>query len=99
MIFTEEQVRSVADLANLRLTDAEVQRMAGELGAIVSYVEKLSEIDTTNIEPMAQVLYDAGDSATMRDDVELPTIPNAEALANAALSGAGHFKVPKVFER
>lgn len=99
MTFTEKQVRDVADLANLRLSEEEVRRMAGELGAIVTYVEKLNELDTTNVEPMAQVLSDADETGTLREDAERPTIPNAVALANAPLAGAGQFKVPKVFER
>ncbi len=48
---------------------------------------------------MAQVLYDAGETATLREDVERPVLGSETALANAPLSGAGHFKVPRVIER
>lgn len=99
MKFTEQDVRDVADLANLRLSEEEVHRMAGELGAIVTYVEQLSQLDTANVEPMAQVVFEQGETATLRDDVERRTILNADALANAPISGAGYFKVPKVIER
>ena len=99
MTFTDAQVRSVADLANLRLTEDEIKTMALDLGAVVSYIEKLNTLDTTNVEPMAQVLYDAEETATLREDVVRPTTPNADALRNAAASGAGYFKVPKVIER
>ena len=99
MIFTEKQVRGVADLANLNLAPDEIERMAHDLGSIVTYMEKLNELDTTQIEPMTQVLFDAEETATLRDDVVRPTIPNSEALANAPASSAGYFKVPRVIER
>jgi aspartyl-tRNA(Asn)/glutamyl-tRNA(Gln) amidotransferase subunit C len=96
---TEQDVRRVAELANLALTDDEIGRMAHDLGNILTHVDKLNELDTTEIEPMAQVLYDAGDTATLREDQERPTLGNAAALANAPLAGAGYFKVPRVIER
>ena len=64
-----------------------------------SIMDKLNELDTTNVEPMAQVLFDAGETATLRADVEGPTLTNQEAVANAALTGGGYFKVPRVIER
>ena len=99
MKLSEKDVRYVAALAHLELTEEETARMAHDLSGILDHVEKLNEIDTTGVEPMAQVLFDAGETATLRDDVEGPTLDNATALANAALSGSGHFKVPKVIER
>ena len=48
---------------------------------------------------MAQVLFTAGDTATLRDDIPVPPLGNLAALANAPQSGAGYFKVPKVIER
>lgn len=99
MTFTEKDVRYVADLANLRLTDEETSRMAHDLGAIIGYIEKLNEIDTSNVEPMAQVLYDAPETATLREDLERPTLSNADATRNSAVSAAGYFKVPRVIER
>jgi len=96
---SEEEVRYVADLANLRLSDAEVRRFATELGEILTYMDKLNELDTREVEPMAQVLYDAQETATLRDDVERPVLGAEAALANAPAAGAGFFKVPKVIER
>jgi aspartyl-tRNA(Asn)/glutamyl-tRNA(Gln) amidotransferase subunit C len=96
---TEKEVRNVAGLALLELSDAEVGRMVHDLDEILTHMDKLSELDTSGVEPMAQVLYAGGATATLRADVEGPTLPNATALANAAQSGAGHFKVPKVIER
>jgi aspartyl-tRNA(Asn)/glutamyl-tRNA(Gln) amidotransferase subunit C len=99
MKLTEEQVRYVADLANLSLTADEVRRMAAELGDILTHMDKLNELDTTGVEPMAQVLYGAEETATLRDDVEGPVLGPDTALANAPLAGGGFFKVPKVIER
>jgi aspartyl-tRNA(Asn)/glutamyl-tRNA(Gln) amidotransferase subunit C len=97
--FTEKDVRYVADLANLRLTEDEIKKMAHDLGGVIGYIEKLNELDTSNVEPMAQVLYDAPETATLREDVERPTLSNADAVANSAVSGAGYYKVPLVIER
>jgi aspartyl-tRNA(Asn)/glutamyl-tRNA(Gln) amidotransferase subunit C len=99
VIFAEKDVRYVADLANLRLSPEEIQRLAQDLGSIVTYMEKLNELDTSKVEPMAQVVFEAEETATLREDVVHPTIPNAEALANAPAAGAGYFKVPRVIER
>jgi aspartyl-tRNA(Asn)/glutamyl-tRNA(Gln) amidotransferase subunit C len=93
------EVRYVADLANLRLTDEEVHRMSHDLGQILTHVEQLNELNTADIEPMAQVLYEADEIATLREDVPIDPLSNEQALANAAASGAGYFKVPKVIEK
>ena len=99
MKLSEERVAYVAGLANLRLTPEEIVRMTRDLGGILEHIDKLNEADTTGVEPMAQVLYDAGETATLRPDQERPSLTNQQALANAPLSGAGHFKVPKIIER
>lgn len=99
MKLTAEEVRYVADLANLRLTEDEVARMAVELGEVLTHMEKLNALDTGGVEPMAQVLYEAEPTATLREDVERPGLGTETALANAPSAGAGFFKVPKVIER
>ena len=99
MNLSEKEVRYVADLANLRLSDEEVARMRQDLGQILTHIEQLNEVDTGSIEPMAQVLYSADETATLREDVPHTCLSNAEALGNASLSGAGYFKVPRVIER
>src|SRR5207245_1925292 len=95
---TEQQVRRVADLANLALSDAELARMTADLDGILSHMDKLNELDTSGVEPMAQVLYDAEETATLRQDRERTPLSNADALANAPSAGAGYFKVLKVIE-
>ncbi len=100
MKITEQQVRYVADLANLRLSGEEVARMAREMDSILSHMDKLNELDTSNVPAMTQVLYDAAEeTASLRDDVEGATLSNVDALANAPAAGAGCFKVPRVIEK
>jgi aspartyl-tRNA(Asn)/glutamyl-tRNA(Gln) amidotransferase subunit C len=96
---TEQEVRRVAELANLALSDEEISRMAHDMDGILTHMDKLNELDTGGVEPMAQVLFDAEATATLREDRERPTLPNVEALANAPAAGGGYFKVPKVIER
>ena len=105
MKITEQEVRYVADLANLRLTDQEIHAMAHDMDEILVYMEKLSEVNTDGVEPMAQVLFDAPDdgarTATLRADVEHPErrFSSGIATAQAPQAGSGYFKVPKVIER
>jgi len=88
---TDQEVRNIAELANLRLGDQEVEAMAHDLGDILTHIEKLNELDTTGVEPMAQVLFAADPTATLREDIERPSLSNADALANAAVSGGGYY--------
>lgn len=94
----------MAELANLALTDEEVAGMARDLSGILTHVDKLNELDTSGVEPMSQVLFDSGDTASLhssvlREDRERPPLSNHDALANAPVAGGGYFKVPKVIER
>ncbi len=99
MKITEEQVRYVADLANLKLTDQEVHKFQKDLDEILIHLDRLNEIDTAQLEPMAQVLFDAEETATLRPDRERPGLGSELALANAPVAGAGYFKVPEVIKR
>jgi len=102
---TETDVRHVAELANLALSDDEIARMTHDLDGILTHIDKLNELDTSNVEPM--VAFDAASGvaqSTLRDDVERPPLGTALALANApgvsqSGPGSGYFKVPKVIER
>jgi aspartyl-tRNA(Asn)/glutamyl-tRNA(Gln) amidotransferase subunit C len=96
---TEQEVRYVASLAHLELTDEEAGRMTRELDEILAYMDKLRELDTEQVEPMAQVLFPGAENATLREDEPQPTLAHEDALANAPLAGAGQFKVPRVIER
>lgn len=99
MKITEREVRRVAELAQLALTNDEVVRLARDMSGILEHVDLLNEVDTSNVEPMAQVLFDAEETATLRDDVERTPLSNADAVANAVASGQGYYKVPRVIER
>jgi len=101
MKITENDVRYVADLANLRLTEAEIGAMAHDLDELLVYIDQLSEVDTTGIAPMAQVLAPGEPGHGFREDELRPErqLNSAIATANAPVAGAGCFKVPKVIER
>jgi len=96
---TGQQVRDVANLANLKLADHEIDRLSKDLDEILTHIDTLNELDTSNVQPMAQVLYEAEETATLREDRERPPLDNATALLNAPQAGAGYYKVPKVIER
>jgi aspartyl-tRNA(Asn)/glutamyl-tRNA(Gln) amidotransferase subunit C len=96
---SEEEVRKVAELANLALSENEVAQMARDLSGVLTHVDKLNELDTTGVEPMTQVLYSAEENSTLREDRERATLGNTLALANAPVAGGGYFKVPRVIER
>jgi aspartyl-tRNA(Asn)/glutamyl-tRNA(Gln) amidotransferase subunit C len=96
---TVEQVRYVADLANLKLSEDEVRKFQADLDEILIHVDRLNEIDTSQVDPMSQVLYQAEETATLRPDRERPGLGTEAALANAPLAGAGYFKVPEVIKR
>ena len=98
MALTEKDVRYVAELAHLELSDEEVSKFLPQLDSILQYVEKLNELDTSEIEPMAQVTYPDSENAALRKDEVRPCFTQDQALANAPEQGAGCFKVPRVIE-
>jgi aspartyl-tRNA(Asn)/glutamyl-tRNA(Gln) amidotransferase subunit C len=99
MKISREDVMKVAALANLELTDAEVETFRGQLDDILTYIDKLNEIDTSTIEPMTQVLAaSAGDSA-LREDVVVRSDVITEVLRGAPDSDMLYFRVPRVIEK
>ena len=99
MKITEDEVRYVAALANLSLTEEEVAKLRRDLDGILEHMDQLNSVDVEGVEPMAQVLF-AGEADPLREDIpQPPPLGNEAALANAPQSGAGYFKVPKVIER
>ena len=99
MKITEKEVRYVAGLANLTLSDTETAKLQADLDGILQHMDRLNEVDTTGVEPMSQVLFEAAETATLRADLPVPPLDNQAALANAPQPGAGYFKVPIVIER
>ena len=101
MKISREEVLRVAELAHLELTPEEVELYRGQLDEILAYIGKLEQLDVTNVEPMAQVLFAAdGDKhPELRDDTLVPCdIANA-VLAQAPEAKPPFFRVPKVIER
>lgn len=89
----EAQVRRVALLSRLELSDEEVTQFSGQLSDIVTYIEKLNELDTDNVEPLAHCLPVHN---VLREDVPAPSLTNDQALANAPERVDEYFKMPKV---
>jgi aspartyl-tRNA(Asn)/glutamyl-tRNA(Gln) amidotransferase subunit C len=90
---TLDQVRHVAKLARLDLDNQRLEKFAGQLGSILEYVAKISEVDVTGVEPMAHALPIHN---VFRDDVVEPSLPLEKVLENAPESDGPFFKVPKV---
>jgi aspartyl-tRNA(Asn)/glutamyl-tRNA(Gln) amidotransferase subunit C len=112
MKVTDKDVAYVADLANLELTEEERAGMLRDLNSILEYVDRLNELDTSDVPPMAQVsdrygLNEAKQGSARfayasREDVLeglRKSLPHDEALANAPDSDDEFFRVPKVIER
>ncbi len=90
-----QEVEHVAKLARLELSEQESGRLTDQLSNILTYVEKLNELDTKGVEPTAHVLDIRN---VMREDVPAPSLTQERALANAPEKAAGHYKVPKIIE-
>jgi len=93
-------VERVAELAYLELSEAELESYRNQLDEILEYIGKLDELDTANVQPMAQVLADDQTAdATLREDVVQPCAIAAEILQQAPDPEPPYFRVPKVIER
>ena len=112
MKVTEKDVSYIADLANLELSAGERAGMVRDLNSILDYIEMLNELDTSNVEPMAQVSdqYGVDESKqgserfaySYREDVVeglRKSLPQEVALENAPDTDGAFFRVPKVIER
>lgn len=95
MSLTLQEVEHIANLARLRLTEAEKERYRGQLSAVLDYMAKLRQVDTAHIEPTATVLPLR---TVLRPDVARPSLPPAELLANAPAAEDNMFQVPPVLE-
>ena len=93
MQITPEEITKVAHLARLELSPAEVAQMADQVGAILSYIDKLNELDTEGVRPTTHAL---AINNAFRDDVVVPSLPQAEALRNGPRQNGEAFVVPKI---
>lgn len=92
----EQQVRHIAHLSRLELTDEEIAQFGQQLGEVLTYVEKLNEVDTEGVEPMAHAMPI---SNVFREDVPAESLGIEKALQNAPDKATPFFKVPKVLDQ
>ena len=90
-----ELVRHIGKLSRIELTDAQVETFAGQLASILDYFDKLQELDTTGVEPMAHAVEIHN---VLAEDKPQPSLSPEAALANAPQRDGDFFKVPKVIE-
>lgn len=95
MAAVEIDVKYVAHLARIGLTPAEEEKLGAQLGQILHFIEKLNEVDVSNVEPTSHAapLFNV-----TRPDEARPSIPTEEALRNAPAKSNGLFVVPKIVE-
>ncbi len=95
MAATDIDVKYVAHLARLALTPDEEKKIGAQLGNILGYIEKLKELDVSNVEPTAHAVPLV--NITRADEVR-PSLPHEDALRNAPKQMNGLFMVPKIVE-
>lgn len=94
-MITKKQVEHVAKLARLSFDEEEKEKFADQLGKIIAYVDQLNELDTTDVEPMAQAVPKTN---VMRDDVVVDTKNLDDIIKNAPAEEDGYFRVPRITE-
>jgi aspartyl-tRNA(Asn)/glutamyl-tRNA(Gln) amidotransferase subunit C len=90
-----DEVKHVANLARLAITEEEAEKLTNDLDAIISFAEELNELDTENVEPTSHVLDMKN---IFREDVSKPGLPVEEVLKNAPDHENGQIKVPAIIE-
>ena len=93
MAVTKKDVEHIAKLANLKFDESEIDRLTGEMNEILLYMDKLNEIDTTNVEPLSHPVEMTN---VFREDKVEGSISTADALKNAPAKDDKYFHVPKV---
>lgn len=93
MSVTKKDVEHIAELARLKFNESELENFTQELNQILTYVEKLNELDTEKVEPLSHPIEGYN---IFREDKTVPCTPREEALKNAPESNDEFFKVPKV---
>lgn len=93
MSLSEKEVRYVARLARLEMTDEEIRLYSRQLSSILGYIEQLNGLDTKDVEPLSHVLDLKN---VFREDAVKSSLPQKEILSNGPETLAGHFRVPKI---
>jgi aspartyl-tRNA(Asn)/glutamyl-tRNA(Gln) amidotransferase subunit C len=97
MPITEADVKKIAQLAHMEITDEELRALTPQMAAIVEYVEQLNELDTSHVEPATGGLTPEGErTRAAREDAARPSLGQRLALEEAPDPSHGHFRVPKV---
>ena len=86
-------IEHLAKLARLKLTDAEKELFSKQMGTVIKYIEKLSELDTKNVEPTAHVL---GLNNVFRDDAVKKPLTVQDPMTDSPAHSKGHYEVPKI---
>lgn len=92
---SKEEVKHVAHLARLAITEEEAEKFAEQLGKITDFAEQLNELDTTNVEPTSHVLPLVN---VLREDVAKQGLPREKVMLNVKEQEAGQIKVPSIME-
>ena len=95
MRINQEQAEYVAGLSRLEMAPEELQRFADQMSGIVSYFDKLNELDTSGVPPLTNP---SGLENSFRPDELRPSLPREQALANSPEQTRGHYRVPQVIE-
>jgi len=96
MKIDNETVDKIAHLARLEFDNQAKQEMVKDMNNMLGFIEKLNELDTTNVEPL---IYMSDEANVLREDEVIPEITQDEALKNAPKKDSDYFKVPKVIEK
>jgi aspartyl-tRNA(Asn)/glutamyl-tRNA(Gln) amidotransferase subunit C len=93
MAVTKKDVEKIAELARLKFSEEELENFTPQMNEILSYMDKLNELDTENVKPLS---HPVEQSNVFREDEMKTSIPGEDALKNAPSKDEHHFKVPKV---
>lgn len=95
MIIDEKTIHKVADLARIEIKEEEVETLSLEMNKILTFMEKLNELDTSNVKPLVYLNEEVN---VWREDVAKQEITVAEGLKNSAVHNENFFFVPKIIE-
>lgn len=95
MEITEEIIDHIAHLARLEFKDSEKENIRKDMTKIISFMSKLEEVDTQNIEPL---LFMSHEINRLREDIPVVSVTKAEALKNAPKKDSDYFRIPKVLQ-
>lgn len=96
MVIDKQTVHKVADLARIEIKDSEVENLTKEMNKILTFMEKLNELDTEGVKPLVYMNEEAN---VWREDVAKNEISVKDGLKNAALHNERFFMVPKIIEK